>query len=131
MISTGRNDAFTGRTPELDAEGRKLVHAVTGNWPLLLYRFYELSKGDESHWKGHLVDLERTIAGSDREAWRKSFGLNCGPETRVVESLAVISPASEDYLIESVKEPDWPELVRITLEWGRRSNLLHYSKEGR
>ena len=115
----------------LDTEGRKLIHAVTGNWPLLLYRFYELSKGDESHWEGHLAALKRTTAGADRKVWRKSFGLNCGPETRVAESLAVISPASEDYLIESVKEPGWSELVRITLEWGRRLNLLHYSQDGR
>jgi len=115
----------------LDAEGRKRIHKVTGNWPLPLYRFYELSKGDESHWEAHLAALERTTAGADPQVWRKPFGLIGGPETRVIESLAVISPTSEDYLIESVKEPGWSELVRITLEWGRRLNLLRYSMEGR
>jgi hypothetical protein len=115
----------------LGAEGRKLVQAVTGSWPLLLYRFYELSNGDESHWEGHLGAIERAAAGPERRKWRESFGLKCGPESRAIESLAVISPASEDYLVGSVQEPGWAELVGITLEWGRRLNLLHYSKEGR
>jgi hypothetical protein len=110
-------------------DGRKRVREVTGGWPLLLYRFYELSAGDESHWESHLGEVQ--ITGPEREVWRAAFGLAGGLGTRVIGSLAVISPASEEYILGSMQEPGWTDLVARGLEWGRRLNLLRFSGQGR
>jgi hypothetical protein len=110
-------------------DGRKQVRELTGGWPLLLYRFHELSQGDESHWDSHLGQLQ--TAGPEREVLRGAFGLTAGLCARVIGSVAVISPASEEYIIGSVQEPGWAELVARGLEWGRRLNLLRFSSQGR
>lgn len=112
-------------------DDRKRVRELTGSWPLLLYRFYESCHGDMPHWSTYLDKLKTDAIDQDRENLRKAFGLTNCPGSRVVASLAIISPASEEYLVASVQEPGWPELVRRALEWGRRLNLLTYSTQGR
>ena len=103
-------------------DGRKRVRESTGSWPLLLYRFYQLASGDESHWNEHLGKVSVSTA---------DFGLDAGQVARVVGSLAVVSPASEEYIVSSVQEAGWAELVARGLEWGRRLNLLRFSSQGR
>jgi hypothetical protein len=116
---------------ESDKEARETITKSTGNWPILLQRFYEHTKGDPHRWKHDLQELDNSL--NDPEMVRKlvvAFGLDCQKPFEAVRDLAVLGETSAEDLA-AITENASSELVTQSLKWADMLSLIIPTGNGR
>ncbi|MDY6939947.1 MAG: hypothetical protein SWY16_20120 [Cyanobacteriota bacterium] len=110
----------------MEKESRTKITDVTGNWPILLKRFYQKCQSDVTSWERNLQDLENSL---DRSEFARSIANSLGledidPQCRqVLRVLKTLEEASEEDLI-GIEEGISADIVRKTLEWARHLHLV-------
>ncbi|MBE9144084.1 sigma-70 family RNA polymerase sigma factor [Planktothrix mougeotii] len=113
-----------------EQQAREKVTEVTGNWSMLLQRFYENSKSDIHRWESHLQMLKHSV-NSSKEAHHLivEFGITRSEQRKVLRGLAEWCQPPDngvsikdlvDYL-EDISE----EMVKKVLNWGDQLCLVN------
>jgi hypothetical protein len=114
-----------------NAEARNRIAEVTGRWPLLLYKVFELAKRSGS--LAEAVDrLDGTMQDDAvRGALEESFGLTIAYPRRVLVALAEYdSPLAVEELVHLV-DPSLPqEMVRRCIVWADLLRLVNAVGQG-
>lgn len=95
------------------------ITEVTGNWPILLQRFYQISKSDIHRWESHLQNLKHLF--HDYEEVRNlllNLGIERQEQQRVLNALALFpnDNLSADDLVD-LTDGLSAELINKVLRW--------------
>jgi hypothetical protein len=110
----------------LSKENREKITEITGNWSVLLQRFYQQAKLDR-HWEPHLQKLAESLTHSDvLSNLAGLMGLDQGylEQRQILHTLATLEKVSSEDLI-SVVEGISPETVNQTLKWAELLRLIN------
>jgi hypothetical protein len=100
-----------------DKQKRNAISDITGNWPLLLRRYYQSCKTNLQQRERQLQILQHSISDADDAIkFAQSLGLDLREPRRVLRDLAILGEATEEDLIGIVQDIP-PEIVRSTLRW--------------
>lgn len=110
---------------------RKEVTAMTGNWPILLRRFYDRVKSGArtgtQGWKQHFEDLDRAFDDSQQaEQLEIALGLYLPAPQTVLRYLVRCEPASIEelaYLVSTEEEISEADVQR-SMKWAERLGLV-------
>lgn len=108
-------------------EHRLKLSQVTGNWPYLLQKFYDLAQRNPEQWQNDITRLNELIhePGFAVE-FAAALGLDLQtPRGKILRDLAQIGEASVDDLT-AIVENMAPEVIRQTLRWAERLSLIQF-----
>lgn len=110
----------------LNKESREKITEITGNWPVLLQRFYQQAKSDR-HWELHLQKLGESLTHSDvlnELAVLMGLDNSHSQQRQILQALATLEEASSNDLIEVVEDIS-AETVRQTFRWAELLRLAY------
>lgn len=110
----------------LSKENREKITEITGNWSVLLQRFYQQAKLDR-HWEPHLQKLAESLTHSDDLndlAGLMGLDQDYLEQKQILHTLATLEKVSSEDLI-SVVEGISPETVNQTLKWAELLRLIN------
>ncbi|BAY24428.1 hypothetical protein NIES2100_42230 [Calothrix sp. NIES-2100] len=116
------DDNFTAA----NKESREKITEITGNWPVLLQRFYQQAKSDQ-HWEPHLQKLADSLTNSEYlNELAILMGLdNTHPQQKqILHALATLKEAAIADLIEIVEDIS-AEIVHQTFKWAELLRLAY------
>ncbi|TCP57868.1 hypothetical protein EV586_102315 [Tumebacillus sp. BK434] len=100
------------------------IKAMTGNWPNLLYRLYEITKSSPHLLQNHLTTFECEIKSREvTEQLIKEFGLSVPEITRVYSALWLDEKVSLDELLSYCKGVD-QAIIECSLKWGELMSVV-------
>jgi len=108
-----------------DKKIRENITEVTGNWPILLQRFYQSSKSDPHRWEQDLQKLNDSL--SDRKAAAEiehRFGLDLPVPQKVLRDLVIVNDATTAEGLVGVMDHITLETVNQSLRWADLLNLV-------
>lgn len=104
-----------------DEAERAQITEVTGNWPILLDKFYRLASVDPRNWQHVLVTLRDSFRDY-REELELSMGLHLTDPSTILRELAKWGRASIDDL--SAATATREEVVERAIKWGDLLGLV-------
>lgn len=110
----------------LNKESREKITEITGNWSVLLQRFYQQAKSDR-HWEPHLQKLGESLTHLDvlsELAVLMGLDNTHSQQRQILHALATLEKASTEDLIEIVDGIS-DEIVRQTFRWAELLRLAY------
>jgi len=110
----------------LNKENRDKITEITGNWPVLLQRFYQQAKSDRN-WELHLQTLGESLTHSDvLSVLAVLMGLDNthAQQRQILQALATLEKASTENLIEIIDGIS-AEIVSQTFRWADLLRLAY------
>ncbi|XWK91608.1 MAG: sigma-70 family RNA polymerase sigma factor [Phormidium sp.] len=106
----------------IDRKARQNITAVTGNWSILLQRFYQNSKSDIHHWESHLQKLKDSL--HDSQTAREQvllLGIDRQEQQKVLRALADLCQFPDDKVsaddLVDLTDGIPAELINKVLRW--------------
>ncbi len=108
-----------------DRLSREKISATTGNWPLLLDRFYKLAQSDHVHWEQRLDELNAKMRNREmKNELSEAMGLNIGEPRSVLQALAVLDTAATVEELTGIVDGVSADSVQQSLRWAELLNLV-------
>lgn len=108
-----------------DRAAREKICSVTGNWPLLLRRFYQCAQSDQVHWAQHLHELGKSLR--DQAVINEiaaALGLNLGEPRAVLQAMAILDTAATTVELSGIVDGISEDAVRQSLRWAELLSLV-------
>lgn len=119
------------RFPSNDRSTRERIEEVSGNWPLLLYRFHEDVRANPQAWGRGLARLSEAIGDpAQAQELAAAWGLDAPGPRRLLSDLLGLDWAADEELA-GLFEDAQGEPVEARLHWARRLGLVRLGEDGR
>jgi hypothetical protein len=112
--------------PVQDRESRNQITEVTGNWSILLQRFYQQTKPN-GNWEYHLQEFANSLKNSDiLSELADLIGLNSSyaQQRQVLNCLSTLEKASIEDLVEIVEDIS-ADIAKQTLKWAELLRIAY------
>jgi len=107
-----------------DKSSRERITHITGNWPILLRRFYQRSNADPHRWKHYLEELDTTLHDPKvADELVRSLGLTVHEPRKVLRDLAALGEASAEDLAGVIEDVPG-DIVQQSLRWADLLSLV-------
>ncbi len=109
----------------IDKDGREKLYDITGNWPMLLQKFYERVHPEPDKWATALDALNNSIDERINSIqFARAFGLNARLRLSIFQVLCSYGKAELDEILVLCSDTD-PAIVQRVLNWAEKLNLAH------
>jgi hypothetical protein len=107
-----------------DKASRERITHVTGNWPILLQRFYQNSKADLHRWERCLEELATALRDPEEaNELARSLGLTVYGPQKVLRDLVALGEASAEDLAGVIEDVPG-DIVQQSLQWADLLSLV-------
>lgn len=115
-----------------EPDGRRAVTEMTGNWPTLLQRFYEITQPNPHEWKAALETLDKELTNAlNVPKLLRQLGLFHPDQQRILADMSILEEVSVGELAACLAEEVSSELVWYTCQWADLMGLIWPKRDGK
>jgi hypothetical protein len=108
-----------------DRPSRERISQTTGNWPLLLDRFFRPVQSDQVHWEQRLNELDAKMRNQElKNEVAEALGLNIGEPRAVLQALAILDTAATVEELAGITDGVSEDTVQQSLRWAELLSLV-------